>query len=157
MVNTLHLRRDQTELYKLSVGRPNIMHFVRQVERTDDFSVLSRMLIPDRRALWTIPKATIFVDSIDKGHEIARYLRACIRKRFSKDDTEMAIKPFSANLESGTRETFMQYFTAGGMFEGTNYAAECLHLAASLKHIWKPQCKQAWLDYCLISPDSRSV
>ena len=45
------------------------------------------------------------------------------------------------------------------MFQGTkftNYAAECLHLAASLKHIWKPQFKQAWLDYCLINPDGRT-
>ena len=112
VVNTLHLRRGQTELYKLSVDRPNIMQFVCQLEYIDDFSVLSRTLIPDRGALWTMPKAMVFVDSIDKGHRIARYLRAYIRnlKRFSKEDAEIAVRPFSANLESSSRETFMQDF-----------------------------------------------
>ena len=39
-------------------------------------------------------------DSIEKGHKIAQYIRACIRKRFAEDDAETTIKPFSANLES---------------------------------------------------------
>ena len=113
VANTLHLRCDQTELYKLSVDRPNITQFVCQLENINDFSVLGRMLVPDRGALWTIPKAMIFVDSIDKGYKIAQFLRACICKRFSSDDAAMAVKPFSANLESSTRESFMQYFAAG--------------------------------------------
>ena len=120
--NTLHLRCDRTELYKLLVDRPNIRQFVRQVERIDDFSVLSRMPIPDLGALWTIPKAIIFVDDIDKWHKIARCFGACIHKRFAKDAAEMAIIPFSANLESSTRETFMQHFTTatpGSWFAST--------------------------------------
>ena len=60
---------------------------------------------------------------------------------------------------SGRVKRCIQIFTV--MFQGTkftNYAAECLHSAASIKHIWKPQFKfkQAWLDYCLINPDGRT-
>ena len=52
----------------------------------------------------------------------------------------------------GRVERRIQAFTV--MLQGTNftnYTAECLHLIASLKHIWKPQFKQAWLDYYLIN------
>lgn len=58
---------------------------------------------------------------------------------------------------SGRVERCIQIFSV--MFQGTkfsNYASECLHLVASLNHIWKPEFKQAWLDYCLINPDGRT-
>ena len=58
---------------------------------------------------------------------------------------------------SGRVEKCIQIFAV--MFQGTkfsNYASECVHLVASLNHIWKPEFKQAWLDYCLINPDGRT-
>ncbi|PWW77965.1 hypothetical protein C7212DRAFT_362394 [Tuber magnatum] len=41
------------------------------------------------------------------------------------------------------------------IFKGTtfkNYAAECLHLVACVKWVWKPEFRRAWLDFCLIKP-----
>jgi hypothetical protein len=35
-----------------------------------------------------------------------------------------------------------------------NYTSECIHLVTCLARMWKPQFKQAWLDYCLINPNS---
>ena len=58
---------------------------------------------------------------------------------------------------SGRVEKCVQIFAV--MFQGTrfgNYASECVHLVASLNHIWKPEFKRAWLDYCLINPDGRT-
>jgi hypothetical protein len=57
---------------------------------------------------------------------------------------------------SGRVEKCIELFAL--MFQGTkfrHYAADCLHLVACLKHIWKPEFKQAWLSYCLIDPDGR--
>jgi hypothetical protein len=44
------------------------------------------------------------------------------------------------------------------MFAGgkhSNYASKCIHLVACLAHMWKPQFKQAWVDYCLMNPNTR--
>ncbi|KAA8913110.1 hypothetical protein FN846DRAFT_886795 [Sphaerosporella brunnea] len=57
---------------------------------------------------------------------------------------------------SGRVERCVKMFAilfAGG--KHGNYAGECIHLVACLARMWKPEFKQAWLDYCLINPNSR--
>jgi hypothetical protein len=57
---------------------------------------------------------------------------------------------------SGRVEKCIKMFAT--MFAGgkhSNYAAECIHLVACLARMWQPEFKQAWLDYCLINPNSR--
>lgn len=40
------------------------------------------------------------------------------------------------------------------LFQGTsykNYVFKMIHLIACLKHLWKKDFKQAWLNYCVIN------
>lgn len=54
---------------------------------------------------------------------------------------------------SGRIEKCIECFAM--LFQGTsykNYASEMIPLVACLKHLWKKDFKQAWLDYCVINP-----
>ena len=112
--SVLYMRKTETRLYKLSVDRPNITQFVAIAKRISDYAVLSEILIPASGALWMIPKAMVFVDSIDRAHGIVESLQKSLYCRgFAVLEAELVVRPFSANLEQMTRKAFMEFFRMG--------------------------------------------
>jgi hypothetical protein len=117
---SLQLRQGRTRLYRLSVDRPNITHMVSRLPTTKsiretgetEFSRLSFLIPAGTTALWRIPKSMVFVDNIDEAHKICLWLNA--RARPSSDGFMPTIaRPFSSNLETSTRDRFMDQFRNG--------------------------------------------
>ena len=110
----LHMHKSKTRLYKLSVDRPNITQFVAMAPQINNYAVLSEILVPAHGAVWEMPKAMVFVDSIEGAHDIATSLqRSLCCRGFALPDAELAVRPFSANSEQATRKAFMEAFKMG--------------------------------------------
>jgi len=113
------MRPGLTHLYTLSVDRPNIRQFVatimpkklRAVDRQSEYVQLE-MIYPRSGSVFFVPKTMIFVDSIDKAHNIAIYLQEAMLARFLHHKNQMS-QPFSSNLEADTRTEFMEAFRSG--------------------------------------------
>ena len=75
------------------------------------FGELTMLLLDDKKRA-DIPKTMVFVDDINAGMQIANYFQSLLRGALRLQRGEI-IQPYSSNLSTGTRETFMQDFEIG--------------------------------------------
>ena len=113
---SLKLRNGHTQLYKLSIDRPNICHFVGAIPKPEhgatEYAPLN-FLVPQAGPLGLWPKSMVFVDSIMEILRITEYLRSLAAARLCGTDVEEVVRPYYATLETATRDMFMDSLIGG--------------------------------------------
>ena len=94
-------------LYKQSLDRPNITYVVAKMKKPG-YKELD-VFVPSIGGLSAISKTMIFVDSINEGIALTKYLRTKLSDNL-KDNAEEVIRCFHSNLSDTSKKLFTKDF-----------------------------------------------
>ena len=102
--------RSPVKLYKRSLDCLNITYGVAEIKKPGYKEL--ELFIPSIRGLSAIPKTMIFVDNINEGMALIKYLRTKLPKNL-KDKADQVIRCFHSNLSNKSRKLFAKDFLWG--------------------------------------------